>query len=655
MPSLLSSLFGRKNKERSFSTDSSPASSSTALQSSAATDPLEPRAQQIGRELLQAARDNKGGLLSKKFWNDKLMDYAMKDPAFKVQLFRFVDAFPTLKTPEQVYDHLVDYMQQPGVKVPAMIATGMKAGGMLKGTFAKQMSGQITGMANGFIAGTDARDALPKLKKLWDRGLAFSVDLLGEACVSSKEADEYLQKYLDLVENLPEAVADWPTNERLEKDHLGSIPRTNVSIKISSLSALTDPIAFERVIEISMGRIVPILEAAKKRGVFINFDMESFATKDLTLELFKRCCEAVEFEGGIAMQAYLRSGDADAKMMIDWAKSTGRQVTVRLVKGAYWDYETIHAEEMGWPQPVWPTKPHTDACFERMARQFIESTPASKDEGGIKLACGSHNVRSIAVALAALEKRDLPKNAIELQMLYGMAGELKDAAEEFGLRVREYVPVGDMIPGMAYLVRRLLENTSNESWLKAGFLDNASPEQLLIDPRKQIENLKTARNVTTEIKYDTSNVNEATPGLPSTPKPDVSHDDNGVSRVVTELPHDATTVSRVTTEIEHVPSKLARDPMDEEHDHMLQAAAIKHKLSDAPDNVGDGLPFYTEPMRDFAFKSVRDEFARHMDQSVPGVANDGSIEMADIMVKQASEAFAAWRDRPVRERSEMLM
>jgi len=276
----------------------------------------------------------------------------------------------------------MDYMSQPGVKAPPMITTGMKAGGVMKGTFAKTMASQITGMANGFIAGTDAKDALPKLTKLWKNGLAFSVDLLGEACVSDAEADMYLQKYLDLVENLPAAVKDWTPNERLEKDHLGDIPRTNVSIKVSSLTAQTDPIAFERVIDQSMARIVPILEAAKSRGVFINFDMESFATKDLTIELFKRCCRAVDFEGGIAMQAYLRSGDADATDMVEWAKAEGREVTVRLVKGAYWDYETIHAEEMGWPQPVWPTKPHTDACFERMARTFVGSTPTRKGEGG---------------------------------------------------------------------------------------------------------------------------------------------------------------------------------------------------------------------------------------------------------------------------------
>ncbi len=445
---------------------------------------LESAAASIGRELLNLARKHRSGIFSSAFWSDKLMDWAMKDEAFKVQLFRFVDTFPTLKTPAQVHEHLVDYLTQPGVTLPPFLGMGLKAGGLLKGTMTKTVSGQITSMAEKFIAGTDAADALPKLKKLWSRGMAFSVDLLGEACVSDAEAAVYQKKYLDLVENLPREVSSWKAAPLLETDHLGSIPRTNVSIKISSLYARTNPIDMESSIRGLMDAIVPILESAKKHGVFINFDMEQFALKDLTLELFMRCCEQVDFHAGLAMQAYLRSGDDDAARIIEWSKRTGRQVTVRLVKGAYWDYETIHAEQQGWPVPVWSRKRDTDACFERMSRQFIDAIPTSQSEGGVKFALGSHNVRSIAVALAMLEKRGLPTSAIELQMLHGMADQLKGASIDYkgGLRLREYVPVGEMIPGMAYLVRRLLENTSNESWLKAGFLDNASPDNLLASP-----------------------------------------------------------------------------------------------------------------------------------------------------------------------------
>ncbi|MEC8320817.1 MAG: proline dehydrogenase family protein, partial [Planctomycetota bacterium] len=479
------------SKPTSGTHSQAPAGGSTVHDPGTAIPPADPaverRIVEFGNEFLERARGGKAGMLSRAFWSDKLMDWAMQDEAFKVQLFRFVDAFPMLRTPEQIHDHLADYLSQPGVTPPPGMDLAMKAGGVAKSMFAKTMASQITGMAEKFIAGTDARDALPVLEKLWKRGLAFSVDLLGEACVSDAEADAYRAKYMDLIENLPDAVNGWPANERLERDHLGVVPRTNVSIKISSLYARTDPIDTAGSIDGLVAALRPLLERAREKGVLVNFDMEQHELKDLTLELFMRCCEEVDFTAGLAMQAYLRSGDADARRIIDWSRRTGRQVTVRLVKGAYWDFETIHAEEMGWPVPVWSRKVDSDACFERMADAFIRSTPRTAGEGGVKLALGSHNARSIGAALATLEQEGLPRSALELQMLYGMAPELKQAASDMGFRVREYVPVGEMIPGMAYLVRRLLENTSNESWLRAGFMDGVDASTLLASPHRRFE------------------------------------------------------------------------------------------------------------------------------------------------------------------------
>ncbi|MCH2161132.1 MAG: proline dehydrogenase family protein [Phycisphaerales bacterium] len=543
---------------------------------------VEARIQEIGRELLSRSRDDRSGLLSAAFWSDKLMDWAMKDEAFKVQLFRFVDAFPMLRTPQQIHEHLADYLSQPGVTPPPGMDLMVKAGGVAKGVFAKTMAGRITGMAEKFIAGTDAQDALPVLRKLWKKGLAFSVDLLGEACVSDAEAEAYRTKYLDLIENLPTDVNTWAPNERLDRDHLGPIPRTNVSIKISSLFARTDPIDFKGSLEGLVDALSPVLNQAAKNNVLINFDMEHYAFKDLTLELFMQCCERIDFPAGLAMQAYLRSGDEDAQRIIEWTRRTGRQITVRLVKGAYWDHEIIHAEEMGWPVPVWSRKCDSDACFERMSRALIQATPRSQDEGGVKVAIGSHNARSIAAALAELEKAGLPQEAIELQMLYGMAAELKQAACGMGLRVREYLPVGEMIPGMAYLVRRLLENTSNESWLRAGFMDGVDESALLASPH---------------LTYDT---------------------DPGVERI--------------------------------------QGGPERHALSSAVEGVGDGRPFFTEAMRDFAEADQREAFAAAISAAkVPAVTNDGTEADVKTAIDTLSGYFPTWRDTPVRERANILV
>lgn len=473
-------LFRRSSK-------AAPASPRMPVSVPVSAGPEDARIKAIGSEFLDRARKEKGSFLSAAFWSDKLMEWSMKDQQFKVQLFRFVDAFPVLRhDSDLVHAHLVDYLSQPGVKLPPGMDLGVSAGGLAKGLFTRTMSGQIEGMAKKFIAGEDAVGALPVLEKLWKRSVAFSVDLLGEACVSDEEADQYRDRYLDLVSTLPGCVAPWPGNPLLESDHLGAVPRCNVSVKISALSGRVNPMDPDASIRDLMTRLEPILELARDKGVLINFDMESFAFKDLTIDLFQRCCQRIAFEAGLAMQAYLKSGDADARRMIDWSKATNRTVTIRLVKGAYWDFETIRAEQQGWPSPVWNTKPQTDACFERMARAFVAATPAKTGEHGIKLALGSHNARSIATTLAAAEARGLPWSAVELQMLHGMGEQLKAAAVDMNLRVREYVPVGEMIPGMAYLVRRLLENTSNESWLKAGFFENADMDALLADPAKRV-------------------------------------------------------------------------------------------------------------------------------------------------------------------------
>ncbi|MBY0307865.1 MAG: proline dehydrogenase family protein, partial [Phycisphaerales bacterium] len=276
----------------------------------------------------------------------------------------------------------------------------------------------------------------------------------------------------------------------------------------------------------------------------------------------------------------------------------------RLVKGAYWDYETINAEQRGWPCPVWPTKRETDACFERMAGIFLDSSPRRADEGGVKLALGSHNARSIAAVLAAAKARALPRNAVELQMLHGMADQLKYAAAEMGLRVREYVPVGQMIPGMAYLVRRLLENTSNESWLKAGFLDNADPARLLASPHGPAQ-------------------------APMPHKPAGTIDTTGDANAIRTAEPSAST---------------------------LEKAPERHRLSDAHPRVGDGRPFFNEPFRDFSQKGVREAFAAAVARAqVPSVANDRTPEQAAEMVKRAGAGYAAWRDADTIARCNVLV
>ncbi len=451
-----------------------------------AHDPeLERDIQIQGREWLEDARA--AAKASRSVWSERLVERALADEAFKVQLFRFVDVFPMLGDPAHLCDVLNDYFSMPGLVLPRGMQVGLRATRMAKGAASRAIGHQIRSMAQNFIAGESVDGALPGLRAAWEKERAFSVDLLGEACVSQAEAEQYAERYLALIRELAARVTDWPSSERLEHDPFGALPRASVSIKLSSLDPRATSIDLDRGVERLVGVLTPILEEATQLGVFVNFDIEQFAIKELVLRTFERCCERFEFHAGIALQAYLRSAAADAERLIGWAQRHERVITVRLVKGAYWDYETIHAQQQGWPCPVWSSKAATDACFEDLVGRFIAAAPTTPGSGGVRLALGSHNVRSINCAVAHLERTSLPMSALELQMLYGMAEPLKEVAVARGLRLREYVPIGAMIPGMAYLVRRLLENTSNESWLKAGFLQGASNEILLRRPEPRAE------------------------------------------------------------------------------------------------------------------------------------------------------------------------
>ncbi|QDG53725.1 L-glutamate gamma-semialdehyde dehydrogenase [Persicimonas caeni] len=443
----------------------------------------EKQIKKLGEEIFSRMKGEKPSVFKKDWWSGKMMDWSMKDEAFKVEMFRFVDVFPTLKDHVQVAEHLQEYFCRPGQDFPSSFQWGLskvKPDSWVAKKAAGQIEKQIHGMASKFIAGTDASEAIGGLREMWDSGLCFTLDLLGEATVSEKEAHDYLERYNEILDTLIAETAGWPEQPALEKSAWGRIPRVNVSVKISSLYSQLDAIDFDGSIEATKERLRPLFRKAKEHGAFINIDMESYKHKDLTIAIFKSLLEEPEFadfeHAGIVMQAYLKDAEDDVKALCKWAKKRKTPITVRLVKGAYWDYETIHSQQEGWENPVFSKKWQTDQSYENCTEILLDYHKY------IRTAIGSHNVRSIAHAMAYADAKRLDKSAIEFQMLYGMAEPMKAAVSSMGYRLRDYVPIGEIIPGMAYLVRRLLENTSNESWLKMSFADGKSIDELLSAP-----------------------------------------------------------------------------------------------------------------------------------------------------------------------------
>src|SRR5262249_5003198 len=161
--------------------------------------------------------------------------------------------------------------------------------------------------------------------------------------VSEPEADQYQARYLELIESLAREAKGWAQVKQIDCDERGEIPRVNISVKLSALNPQIHPTDPEGAARGISKRLLPLLLAAKQRGVFINFDMESMALKDLTFELFMHILDEPKLVGyphaGIALQAYLRHSDKDLERLIAWAKARNRRITIRLIKGAYWDYE----------------------------------------------------------------------------------------------------------------------------------------------------------------------------------------------------------------------------------------------------------------------------------------------------------------------------
>jgi RHH-type proline utilization regulon transcriptional repressor/proline dehydrogenase/delta 1-pyrroline-5-carboxylate dehydrogenase len=407
----------------------------------------------------------------------------MSEEAIKLQLFRFVDVLPLLHSPETISRHLREYFGEAREHLPGWLKFALRwlpRRGFLGGLLAKTAYRSAERLARKFIAGSNLDEALDAVAQLRRRSLAFTIDRLGEATITEQEAEQAQADYLELIRGLSRDVNTWKANNLIDRDKDGPIPRVNVSVKLSALYSQFDPIDPVGTSQAVRRRLRPILHAAREHSAFVNIDMEQYAFKDLTLQIFREVLDEADFctwpDAGIAIQAYLRDTAGDLEELAAWAKRRGTPVTVRLVKGAYWDYETIVSAQMGWPNPVWSRKRETDANYERLTAFLIDN------RRWLRPALASHNVRSLAHALALTHVRGLEPGSIEFQMLYGMAEPIKDALVSLGQRVRVYTPYGQLLPGMAYLVRRLLENTANESFLRASFTEHVPEDQLLRNP-----------------------------------------------------------------------------------------------------------------------------------------------------------------------------
>jgi RHH-type proline utilization regulon transcriptional repressor/proline dehydrogenase/delta 1-pyrroline-5-carboxylate dehydrogenase len=447
---------------------------------------VEVRTQAIGRALFARVRRYRPTALEA--LGDRAMALLARDDRFRARLLRFIDALASLEDDRggrHVRRLLHEYLgggdaEFPGLPawlralVPVVASEAWPA--PLVAAVARTATRTF---ASRFIAST-AGDrgkgepgALAALRELRRLGRYPSFDVLGEYVASEREADAYCEQYLALLSTLASA----PESERRTA---GGVHALQVSVKVSALTADFNPIDPNGTLVRVRPRLLRIADTARRLGLGITLDMERYETRDLVLHIFYALfgpgAELGGWDGiGVVLQAYLRDADAQAQQLLAFAERRGVPFQVRLVKGAYWDYETVVARENGWPVPVWEEKAETDRCFERLSERLIGAWPA------VRPAIASHNLRSHAHAEALREKLGQAPGTVEHQTLFRTAEGTARALAAMGWPCRDYVPLGELLPGMAYLVRRILENSSQVGFLLQSRSGEAA-EQLLAQP-----------------------------------------------------------------------------------------------------------------------------------------------------------------------------
>ncbi len=432
--------------------------------------------QRLARSLYRKAAEQKHALFDQDFLG-RMIDRSLEDESLRVALFRFVDVLPSLQSPSEIGRHLEEYFSRVDHALSGLVylAQVLHAGTLV----APIVRRNVIKLARRFIAEESGNHLARVLAQLRKEPAAFTLDVVGEATVSDGEALAMQQRYIDLLRRLEAVSGSWPMDRQIDESPQGLIPRVNLSVKLSSLCARFDPLdpATESVVR---ERLRELFREAARLGAAVTVDMEQYAFKNLTLAIFCSVLGEREFHQApmvaIALQAYLRDAERDVRELIHWARRHKRRVGVRLVKGAYWDSEVAWAMQRNWPIPVFLDKSQTDANYERLSRLLLESYDI------IDPAFGSHNLRSLAHAMVAAKQLGIPVNGYEIQMLYGMAEPVRQAIIQNGQRVRVYLPVGELLPGISYLIRRLMENTSNTSFLRQTYADKRDIDSLIQPP-----------------------------------------------------------------------------------------------------------------------------------------------------------------------------
>ncbi len=302
-------------------------------------------------------------------------------------------------------------------------------------------------IAKEFIIGVDIDSALKTARKKSE--YLYSFDLLGESARTQKQADKYYQDYLKAIDKI---------NFYFPSDGENLSDRPNLSIKLSALFPRVENLKYLEVKHILLPKLLNIISLAKENRISISFDAEECKRTEIYLQVLSDLIyhkDSKDFDGiGFVVQAYQKRASSIIDFIISLSKSSGKRIPVRLVKGAYWDSEIKYAQENGFDDyPVFTKKLHTDANYIYLAKKIFENSKYIYPQ------FATHNAHTAAIISELSNSKDF-----EFQKLYGMGNSLHKKLVKTN-KVRIYAPIGEMHDLLPYLMRRLLENGANTSFI----------------------------------------------------------------------------------------------------------------------------------------------------------------------------------------------
>ncbi|MCR4282725.1 MAG: bifunctional proline dehydrogenase/L-glutamate gamma-semialdehyde dehydrogenase PutA, partial [Bauldia sp.] len=363
-------------------------------------------------------------------------------------------------TPEGVVSGLVRRLGQPAVRTATRQAMRV--------------------LGHHFVLGETIGEALRRARPMEARGLRHSYDMLGEGARTGADADDYLRAYADAIAAVGKSAGE------------GALPvRPGIAVKLSALHPRHEAVKAERAMAELVPRLLDLAREAKRYGLNLAVDAEEADRLEISLRVIAAVAADDSLTGwngfGLAIQAYQKRAEAVVVWVDELAQTLGRSFMVRLVKGAYWDTEVKRAQERGLAgYPVFTRKAATDQSYLACARRLLAARPRIYPQ------FATHNALTVATILEMAGGSD----GFEFQRLHGMGEALYEALAEQDPKIacRIYAPVGGHRELLAYLVRRLLENGANSSFVAAVGDRDVPVAKLLERPAKLLDHGKRVRH-----------------------------------------------------------------------------------------------------------------------------------------------------------------